>query len=52
MVDICVTFSKIQMIFFSETLQQKDLAEADIPYIMHILGDVEGMPPGGGLSSK
>lgn len=35
-----------------ETLQQKDLAEADIPYIMHILGDVEGMPPGGGLSSK
>lgn len=35
-----------------ETLQQKDLAEADIPYIMHILGDVEGTPPGGGLSSK
>ncbi|XP_053373764.1 protein phosphatase 1B-like [Mercenaria mercenaria] len=26
--------------------------EADLPYIMHVLGDIEGLPPGGGLSSK
>ena len=39
-------------VYISETLQQKDLEEADITYIMHILSDVEGMPPGGGLSSK
>lgn len=35
-----------------ETLATDGLADADIPYMMHILSDMEGMPPGGGLSSK
>jgi len=35
-----------------ETLATEGMQDADIPYLMHILNDVEGMPPGGGLSSK
>ncbi|KAL3874989.1 hypothetical protein ACJMK2_037934 [Sinanodonta woodiana] len=35
-----------------ETLETVGLADAELPYIMHILQDMEGLPPGGGLSSK
>lgn len=38
-----------------ESLQAEghdESGEADLPYIMHVLGDIEGLPPGGGLSSK
>ncbi|XP_052275154.1 protein phosphatase 1B-like isoform X2 [Dreissena polymorpha] len=35
-----------------ETLESDTSMEADLPYLMHLLGDMEGLPPGGGLSSK
>lgn len=42
-------------ISFLESLSAEgndESGEADLPYIMHVLGDIEGLPPGGGLSSK
>lgn len=35
-----------------ETLEADKSGDADLPYLMHTLGDMEGLPPGGGLSSK
>lgn len=36
-----------------EILDNPDLHDSDLQYIMHILGEeIQGLPPGGGLSSK
>ena len=38
---------------FSEILAQPETADADLSYIMAILNEeMDGLPPGGGLSSK
>ena len=38
--------------FIVETLDTDGMGDADVSYFMHALGDMEGLPPGGGLSSK
>ena len=42
------------MFVVSEILDQADPGDAILPYVMHLLAneDIEGLPPGGGLSSK
>lgn len=38
---------------YSEIIAQPDMAEADLPYIMHMLNEeMDGFPPGGGITSK
>lgn len=37
----------------TEIIAQPDMAEADLPYIMHMLNEeMDGFPPGGGITSK
>ena len=47
--------SEIQWIVFfsSEILADVDVRDVDLPYVMHTISeDIDGLPPGGGLSSK
>lgn len=48
---LCKNVSYLHL-YVEATLESENTLDADLPYLMHVLSDMEGLPPGGGLSSK